>query len=420
MNILGKNFGGYFLSFVMAKACLFLSSILVARNIDDTTAGNYFLVLSIAGVISSLTSVTVGKFAFKYISEDKSSKIHDVYFKQLNLYWLISVVFFLLIAFFAMRYLYLFDASMAIVALVFICVYSLSHLLSWYLRLYKKDALSQLVILAQPFVVCCLVATTLFSTSRVEVDYNIIVLSSLIAGAIALLFLSKGTNLSVGSSVAMLDMQSFKYFFLASFSAIWLNEIDNLMIPFILGVSELSDYKLAFTYSSIILLILTLVGNVIPRKVTTILEEKDYSKLRAFYFKSVKMTALLSISVSIFVALVLSFFRSFFFSAGNDEVLLCFYVLQACFTLVAVLGVVSFFAIYVGLEKLVANNIIVFGLLNVVGNFFLISEFGIIGAALSTGLSTLLSYIVLNFYFINRLNHLLSPETLPQKGGSNA
>ncbi|WP_046007014.1 lipopolysaccharide biosynthesis protein [Pseudoalteromonas rubra] len=420
MNILGKNFGGYFLSFFMVKACLFLSSILVARNIDVTTAGNYFLVLSIAGVISSLTSVTVGKFAFKYISEDKSSKLHDLYFKQLNLYWLISVVFFLLIAFFAMRYLYLFDANMAIVALVFICVYSLSHLLSWYLRLYKKDSLSQLVILAQPFVVCCLVATTLFSNSRVEIDYNIIVLSSLISGAIALLFLNKGMNLSVGSSVAMLDMQSFKYFFLASFSAIWLNEIDNLMIPFILGVSELSDYKLAFTYSSIILLILTLVGNVIPRKVTTILEKKDYSKLRTFYFKSVKMMALLSISVSVFVAQVLSFFRSFFFSAGNGEVLLCFYVLLGCFTLVAVLGVVSFFAIYVGLEKLVANNIIVFGFLNVVGNFFLISEFGIIGAALSTGLSTLLSYIVLNFYFINRLNHLLSPEKLPQKGGSNA
>ena len=173
---------------------------------------------------------------------------------------------------------------------------------------------------------------------------------------------------------------------IGSCALVLLSKIDIMFILYFLGVSEVGFYEIALSLASIIALILSPILSTIFPITTSFIEEKKLKDLNLLVNEIYKVFIILGVPFSLVFSqfpseIVIFLFGLDYIESSLPLSILCFGILFSLFQSLN-------FSILAGLGKVKQRNYIIYisAFLNIILNYILIKNYGLIGAAISTSI----------------------------------
>jgi O-antigen/teichoic acid export membrane protein len=164
--------------------------------------------------------------------------------------------------------------------------------------------------------------------------------------------------------------------------------LDILLITVFLGWTETGHYRVAVVISATILFFVPAVTNAY---VTRILRQnrEGSSEIQKTMTSAARLLFVISASTAIAISLTASLLVETMYGLDYIDALAPIVVLSLASGVKSGFGIGGYFLTITGHEKIVFRNTFVAVVFNIVGNIILIYQFGMIGAAIATGLSRL-------------------------------
>ena len=181
--------------------------------------------------------------------------------------------------------------------------------------------------------------------------------------------------------------------------------IDTLMLGFFEISENVGIYRIITQVSSISTIFLIVFGTIIGPKISNLYSDGKHEELKGLIKKSSKLIFFVTLPVFLLVVLfskqILLFFGPEYLKGYFALVFLTF-----CQFTYAISGFVDLILNMTGRQKIFGKITIVCAVVNLLLNFLLIPKFGIIGAALSTGFSILLTNVIALVYIKKKMDIL--------------
>ncbi len=179
--------------------------------------------------------------------------------------------------------------------------------------------------------------------------------------------------------------------------------IDQFFIKHYLSQIDLINYYIIFQFYGMYLQIPTLLSSLFLNWITSCITENKDQTLRLFFTKFLPQIVIIYSLLSIMVFYVISFVLKYFYKLNNDEFLVPLSILIIT-SIFAFINIIAFspFILAQRIIKLSMIISIIGAAINILGNFILIKDYGIIGVSLSTFLSISISLIIIHIYTFNR------------------
>lgn len=177
---------------------------------------------------------------------------------------------------------------------------------------------------------------------------------------------------------------------------------DILMLGTLTNATEVGYYQTAFLYSVILLLFIQSINSIFPSVAAGLYETNEIDELERIYSVTTKwgiyLTAIAEFVVISFPDALLSLFGDEFSAATTTLSILVVGRILRTFS-----GSSSYVLSMSKYERFEAINTLLFGIINVVLNFYLIQKFGINGAAIATSISL----VGMNISRLIQVQHLI-------------
>lgn len=397
---------------------------LLLNGIGQVEYGLYQLVGSVMAYVISVNGILsagVGRYYCKYLAESNKEKMENTLAISRRIYWIVSVVSFIavLLLSYAIRLVYadsftshqLNEMSLMLVVLGLNCIITMNNAINIAaITAYERFAflkLSQLIaLLAQPFLVavlmsvwknalmvCCVILLTNAACAAVQRLFCLRVLrvkstyhgwdKSLVKGL-----------LKFGGAIVMVTLAD---------QIFW--KTDQLIIGYFYGPELVAVYAVGAQIFSAFMAIGTAVASVFLPKVSYLYHEGDYRGISNLFIKVGRLSFI-----------VCGLILGAFIVLGNDFVILWAGRGFHESYLVALIIMVPFsidIIQNVGLTILQVEDKYYFrgvmyltiAFLNIVATILLVENYGIMGAATSTAIATLLGNgVLMNLYYAKRAN----------------
>jgi O-antigen/teichoic acid export membrane protein len=370
-------------------------------------AGMFSTIIAYSAIVSSIAVSGLGAYYLKISPNQKnlSGRADAMYNINVLSFLLLIIV---LIILFVLDEIRLLNVGGGVLNYILIIspFFAIATLASFYLRASDKTMQSQLVLITPNLFV---VVYVLLMRNKVEHEsYFEYMVASYILGFIisCILFRLKEFFVADFYWPFKFSVKEIFPFVFISFAAVLTNEVDVLMISNMLGFDEVAIYRLGFSISSFIMLSLTVTGIIVSHKVASAFRERKFDYLDKLFKSSILLNLFFSVPVVIVVFNTSPYFIEQFFAPPYLEAVRVISVYSFTYLILSVLGVVSFFAIYCDLQKVVAVNLLFSALLNIFLNFILIPKYSLVGAALATSISSVFSYFILYIMYRRHMNRL--------------
>ena len=161
---------------------------------------------------------------------------------------------------------------------------------------------------------------------------------------------------------------------------------DILMLGFLAAPAEVGKYQVAYRTSTILLFVLAAASSLIPSVISSLYHSDRKERLREVFVIATKWITYLTVFGYVFLLIYSSEFLQLFGKSfvGAQRALIILATVQL---LAASSGPIGFMLTMSGHERYEVMNATISSILNVVLNYVLILQFGIVGAAVATGIS---------------------------------
>ncbi len=172
----------------------------------------------------------------------------------------------------------------------------------------------------------------------------------------------------------------------ASVTQLAIGWTDILVLSMFVTSGPVGEYQAAYQTSALLTFALVAVNSIFPSIASRLYEKDQMDNLRQLYQTLVKWTGALTVTSVTYVVLlpveILSIFGTGFQNA--TQVLILLAIAQG---VVALVGPAGYILLMTGRERIEMVNNVVLSCINLVGNLFLVPSYGILGAAIATGVS---------------------------------
>lgn len=168
---------------------------------------------------------------------------------------------------------------------------------------------------------------------------------------------------------------------------------DIIMLGYFVPTDSIGRYQAAYQTSLLLIVILGAVNSIFPTVASDLYSEGMMDELEQMYSTVTKWVTNFSIFGLIFITIYSSEIL-LLFNIADQRAQVSLIILIFGQAVSASTGPVGFLLTMSGHERLESSNTIVIALLNIFLNYYLIQIYGIIGAALATGLSLILLNII--------------------------
>ena len=180
---------------------------------------------------------------------------------------------------------------------------------------------------------------------------------------------------------------------------------DILMLGVFLPPSDVGAYQAAYQTSVLLLVVLQAVNSIFPSMISDLYERDRWEHLQQIFESITKWITYITVLGCLFVAIYAKEILGLF-GVSSHEAQMALIVLCIGQTAAASTGPSGYLLIMTNHERLQLYNTTVVALLNFVLNYFLINQFGIVGAALATTTS----FVLLNVLRISEIYHFLGVQ----------
>ncbi|ODR80576.1 polysaccharide biosynthesis protein [Haladaptatus sp. W1] len=180
---------------------------------------------------------------------------------------------------------------------------------------------------------------------------------------------------------------------------------DILMLGVFMPPSDVGKYQAAYQTSVLLLVVLQAVNSIFPSMVSDLYERNQWEQLQTLFEAITKWITYITILGCLFVSIYAKEILGLF-GAATPDAQLALIILCLGQTAAASTGPSGYLLIMTNHERLQLVNTTVVGFLNFVLNYFLINQFGIVGAAMATAIS----FGVLNLLRIAEIYHFLGVQ----------
>lgn len=181
--------------------------------------------------------------------------------------------------------------------------------------------------------------------------------------------------------------------------------IDTLMLGFFEISENVGIYRVVTQISSVNTIFLIVFGTIIGPKISSLYSEGKHEELKFLIKKASKLIFFITLPVFLIVIIfskqILMFFGVEYMKGYYALILLSF-----CQFTYAISGFVDLLLNMTGRQKVFGKITVISAVVNLLLNFVLIPKFGIIGAAISTGFSILLTNTIALIYIKKKMNIL--------------
>ncbi len=366
-------------------------------------------ILSIAGLFSMFgLSTSLLKFVPEFTSRYSSIAGMFLYKKILFLVFfissLVSVVVYFSADLIANNIFHNEELTFFISILAFILIFrSINNLnISMIRNLKKIKFYALLELLPKIFSIILLLILTFSFYDK----YNLIYV--LFAIPVIMVFLTSiylySISLSQRSLKMSYDLPSYKSILSVSFPMfitggmfLVIGQTDVIMIGMYRSTSEVGIYSIVLSLSMLTTFILNSVNIMAGPKFSELYHSGDMEELKYVAQKSSKLTFFATLPI----LLVLILFGEFILSIYGDQFIVGYWALVILITgqfVNAATGSVGYFLDMTGHQKLFRNIIIMSGVMNILLNYILLPQYGIIGAAIASMLSIAFWNLTAAFY----------------------
>ncbi len=185
---------------------------------------------------------------------------------------------------------------------------------------------------------------------------------------------------------------------------------DILMLGVFLPPSDVGAYQAAYQTSVLLLVVLQAVNSIFPSLISDMYERDRWDHLQQIFESATKWITYITVLGCLFVAVYAKEILGLFGAASN-EAQLALIVLCVGQTAAASTGPSGYLLIMTNHERLQLYNTTTVAFVNFILNYFLINEFGILGAAIATTAS----FTLLNLLRISEIYYFLGVQPYSRK-----
>lgn len=418
-----ENFIGYFqktslMSFSLKALGLiltFILQILITNNLTVEIVGTYTFLISLSAIIINISVLGLNKASLKIIPENISKKN----MKNLTGFFSFSIKAILLssliLSFVVFIFLYLFNneqfqylnANILINVSLISIIGTLTLFYTGFFQGLKKPIVAQLPdLIFKPLIIIIVI---FFLRERFDLDTLFLV--NFYATTFALLYFFS-LKIPFSSKVSLNDRLASKVkldwlrlglgFQAITVCNVFIVQTPILMLGFLSNESSVAIYAIASKVANLLTLFLVSANTVVAPLVSELYSKKNFyelNKLMQSVSRFVSILTVLSAMIIIFMSEeILSLFGSEYMQGKIILYILCLSCLFNSLT-----GGVSYLLSLSGKQNIVIKILFLCSFLSIVLNYFLISIYGIIGAALSVLLITTLWNVLMFIYVVRNM-----------------
>ena len=222
------------------------------------------------------------------------------------------------------------------------------------------------------------------------------VVPTILMGVLSLTLIRENFSIKMGilrTALSEISLFGF-YVVLANWIGMINTQIDSLMIGHFMSETDVGYYAVAIVFINVVLLLPNTIQRITTPSIATYYGKKDFDSIKNLVLKTMTKTFMLILFVSFFLAifgksLIQIIFTEEFLPAYNPLL-----ILLIGYSICAPLGSVGGALSSVGKVNVLFKISILCAFINIVLNFILIPEFGLIGAAAATSLAQIITLII--------------------------
>lgn len=377
-----------------SSVLIFLLNLLIAKYLDIEDFGYFAYLNSICILITTFFYVGLEKFTLKEFNQGRVN--HAI--SKLNKYFFITIlVVVLLSAFFNKSNLFL---------LLF-----LSNSLNWYIGIlfifFQIDSKAKLGELRLSLIRnIFILGVLIYSFVVLKIFKPEVIPYTMISITFLIILFNYSKLLKISSKYS--DTFIFKFKELLIFSIIALgaiinNQVDLIMINNLLGNQDTALYRLAVLFLSMILILEKSFHTLLTPKIKNINKNNilNYQEDVNIFGRRAFLIALFAFFIMLIIGKPII---NFLYDGTFDQSIQLIYILIAGQLVSMVFGFSGFILTMINDTKFIAIIVYVCALLNILLNYLLIIEFGVIGAAYASSFVLILKAFLLYKYTKKKLN----------------
>lgn len=403
---IAKGGGIVFFGSIFHKALTFLLQVLLGNFLGPATYGLYSLgsnIIEVSGQASMLgLSNGVVRFIPVYKGEKSQGKIKGALISTIGLSValavIVSVVLFILSELMAEVIFHEPGLSGAIKAFsISLPFYVFMFVSSSCVRGFQRMEYYTGITLTQPVVNIVVVAITFFFGLRLYGAIFGFIISAILSAALGFYLLKKNFPLFLSKLKPTFEVKKLLRFslpvYFVGFSRLLLSRTDIFMLGYFMGTENVGVYRAAIILGALVDFALVSFSTAFAPMISDLYSQNKLVELEVLFKTVTRWVFLFSLGVALFMVLfskdLLTIFGSEFSVAW-----LVLIVLALSHLISAGVGPVGFMLQMSGHQDLNLINNVVMAVLNIILNLWLIPVYGILGAALATGISLAFNNIV--------------------------
>lgn len=387
---------------MIGVATLFGLSTLMTRNIDEVFVGSYefarvaLLTIATFGLLG--TEQAILYFAGKLDAKENLNQLATVYFKMLKIVWLCSIIVLLIYYFLPLTFLVSVGIKDNLLNVLKKCIlilpfYSTTILNTETIRAYNKVMLSEWFRNIFKYVPI-ITGTILIVFNKVKVDtlldwylYGFIVLA--LISFIVVQILNKKNFKKSTLEITSLEIVKTSYpMAISSFYTYLLMTIDVFLLAQFFNLHYTAYYAMAMKIMAILSMVIIGVNINYAPKIAVNYENKDFESLSRNLKEAAKTIAFLNFSIGLILLLGGKFFLAFF-GENYTQALPAYNILIITQMVVSLFGMVPMYMNMTGKQQMFHKIMGLSVVVNIISNLVLIPKFGMVGAAISYGITVL-------------------------------
>lgn len=397
INKILRNSSYLIISQSLTKVVAFFYTLFLVKSLAVEEFGLYSVALSYFSIISAIADFGIVRYLIRELSKDNSlSKriLGDVFFLRVGLTILLYLVF--------AGFILLFDpdqtrANLTILAVLAVVPQAVAFSFDGVfvaMQKLKYSALGQIILSISSILFGIFFITSGYGTYAPVIA---ILLAHVIYAFFMLYLLGKEgvpfiLSIPTLTTIKSIFRASLPYGILGALGLIYFR-IDMVMLSYMKGAYDTGIYGAAYRFLEAVVFIPSAVSAAIF-PVFSHLHGNDATKIRKLYFQSLFIMAGLSIFVLIGFLLILPFFISYYLPKYAESIpLINILAFAIPFMFIHSPGIQLLLSTDKFLKPVIYLSFITLGF-NIILNYYLIGYYGVVGAAITTVFSEVLSFII--------------------------
>lgn len=412
-----KNGGVNFIFYALNLLIVYILAILISKNYGSAVYGRFSILKSLVIILTIFATLGMNTLATKMASDkdhyDRNLFKSNFLEKSYSILIISSLIICSCFYFFKNQIAlsYFKDSILIEYFSIFPIILLLLFFLNYNSNLFKGQGkillFSTLSSFLGNFILLIYILTSFyfFSKNEIQIVYGFLI-GTLISLVISLcnIFPLKSSSIINKVSSKKIIFESFPMMLSASMVFI-IFSLDTLMLGYFVDSKLVGIYRVIVQISSLNTIFLIVLGSVVAPKVAKLFSQKKTTAIKKIIISSSKLVFIITLPI---LLIIIIFGKEILLFFGEEYVIgfKALLIISFCQFFYSISGFVDVILNMTGNQRVFGKITMFSAFLNFILNIYLIPKFGIIGAAIATGITILLTNIIGVFVIKKRFNFI--------------